>query len=100
MASVLEVDVVLIGPEVGDLRIRLVPARDRRRYAATLVLRDLPVLDADGTAQHRVPVQGNVAAHVNVLGGSQTFVHADTAAFDRQAKSPGEVPRRLRAGPR
>src|SRR3989442_6613287 len=91
MASVLEVDVVLIGPEVGDLRVRLVPARDRRRYAATLVLRDLPVLDADGTAQHRVLVQGHVAAHVNVLGGSQSFVDADTAAFDRQPKTAGQV---------
>src|SRR5439155_13736212 len=97
LAAVLEVHVVLIGPEVGKLAVRLVAVDDRGRDATSVVFRHLPVLDPDRAAQHRVRVQRNVAADVNVRRRAQTFIDAHAAALDRQAQSSGQVEVRLDA---
>ena len=99
LAAVLEVDVVLIGPEVRDLGVGQVTARNRRRDAAAVVLRDLPVLDANRTPKNWMLVKRHITADVNAIGGAQSFVDPDASAFDRQAQRPGHLQVRLDLAP-
>src|SRR5207253_1568403 len=70
VASVLEADVVLVGPEIGQLGVGSVAADNRCRDATTMTLGNLPVLDADGPPEHGMIVESDVSAGVDVLRSS------------------------------
>src|SRR5690348_6634190 len=86
MAAVLEVDVVLVGPEVRDLCVGRRLFSDRGADPAPMALCHLPVLDADCAPEHRVLMERDVAADIDVLAGSQCLVDAHAAALDREAE--------------
>ena len=91
MTAVFEVDVVLVGPEIGKLGVRRVPAGDRGCDSPPVPFGHLPVLDADRPAQHRMLVKRDVTADIDAVRGAQSFVDSNSPAFDGQAQRPRQV---------
>src|SRR5829696_1557561 len=65
--SVLQVAVVLIGPEPRNLAVRLVLAQHVPGRSWTLLQCVLPVLDADVTPEHGMVVVGHITSRVDPL---------------------------------
>src|SRR5207244_6448707 len=79
-------DVVLGGPELRQPRVGLVASGDVRRDAAAMILRDLPVLDADRATKHGMRVHGDVPTAIDAIRCTERAVDLNPAACDGQSQ--------------
>jgi hypothetical protein len=67
-AEDLEIVLILVGPRPRDLAEGLVPARHVPGGGRTMVLRVLPMLNPDSSAEEMVRMDGDVARGEHVVG--------------------------------
>src|SRR6266550_4059 len=91
LPAILEVHVVLVGPEVRQLRVRGVASGDVSRDAAAMILRDLPVLDADRATKHRMRMHRDVPTAIDAIGCAERAVDLNTATLDGQSECSRQV---------
>src|SRR5207245_6719904 len=94
---VLKVQVVLVGPEPGDLAVRLGHSGHRAADDEALALRGLEVLDANPRLQQRMPETGSVTRGEHALDRSAAALVDHDAAVDRKPRPLGEERARLGA---
>ena len=90
MAGVLNVSVVLIGPEPGDIVVRDTLAQHVSGGVVALPHRVLPVLDSNMAAEYRVKVIGDVTGRIDavntrraILIDGNTVVDSDLSAVQQ-----------------
>src|SRR5207248_1721786 len=91
------VDVVLIGPEPGELLVRCGVAGNRHATVGSLPAGDVPVLDSEMTAEDRMMMSRDVTRAVDVRGRSEGLVGQHAALSQLESKGLRDLEPRLDA---